>query len=284
MSSPVLSLRPHLFGRAVVTISGLTILTALLLTHFNPRRFRIHPYPYLSDAGLHDPERIIINFGLSLSSALFVPLATGLYLSQESYLALLRAADTRSPALFLSLRAGKRPRSLRWIPNSVGCDALPLWGLRTGLMLAFFLALFTCIPGWWYFHHIFALAFALSAAAWCVCHAVFTHARCRTEGEALPHRLPPRLRFMYVLFGIEAGIVLSFGVIWSSVKLQIPFKMIPNKDPRFIMLAFLEYLGTCSFLTFIAMVSNELYRERINLSLLSRQEFKSYRKTGVSEV
>lgn len=275
MPIPTLSLRPHLLARAVVLLSALSIVAALLLTQYIPGRFRIHPYPYLSDAGLRDPERIVISFGLALSAALFLPVVASLYLSQKTYLDASREDGGRTPALSLVLFRGKLPakRSLLPIPLVLNCDRLPGVGLRAGVVLAFFLAFFTAIPGWFFFHHIFALVFAVSGAIWCATHALFSHAKWHSEGHETG-RVSPRVRTMYVLIGQQAMVVGLFGVIWGSVKAQFPFKMIPNKDPRFVMLAFLEYLGTASFLIFIWIVSTELKRERLSLSLLAGKETK----------
>lgn len=266
MVTPVLYLRPHLLARAVVITSSVTILTALLLTHFIPGRFRIHPYPYLSDAGLRDPERIVLSFGLALSAALFVPVAAALYLLHHAYLDDARQDGRSAPVLTFSVTRGK---SRRWLclplPRVVSCDVLLRVGLYAGILLAFFLAFFTAIPGWFFFHHIFALGFALSSAAWCLSHALFSYATISADSE--PRRKKSRVRVMFVLIGIQAMVVGMFGVIWGSVKAQIPYKMIPNKDPRFVMLAILEYLGTSAFLIFIWMISNELPTQRISLSL-----------------
>lgn len=274
MPMPTLCLRPHLLARALVVLSAVAIVTALLLTHFVPGRFRIHPYPYLSDAGLRDPERIVMSFGLALSATLFVPVAAALHLTQEAYLDASRDDGSRAPALTLTLLRGKRFAKLRWlpIPRVLNCDILPSVGLRAGLLLAFFLAFFTAIPGWFFFHHIFALVFAVSAAIWCTTHALFSHAKLHFDDKE--RRLAPRVRVMYVLIGLQAMVVGFFGVIWGSVKAEFPFKMIPNKDPRFVMLAFLEYIGTSSFLIYIWMVSTELQRERLSLSLTSGKDTK----------
>lgn len=267
MSPPALHLRPHLLARAVVVVSAVTIVAALLLTHFIPTRFRIHPYPYLSDAGLRDPERIVISFGLALSAALFVPVVAALYLLQHAYLHAARDADAdaaAAPVLTLTIAEAKALR-WPWFPRVLNCDLLPTFGLRAGLLLAFFLAFFTAIPGWFYFHHIFALCFAISAAVWCMAHTLFSYAKALADRDE--RRNKARVRVMFVLIGMQAIVVGMFGVIWGSVKAQIPYKMIPNVDPRFVMLALLEYIGTSSFLIFIWMVSNELPRHRITLCL-----------------
>lgn len=276
MPMPTLSLRPHRLARAVVVLSTLSIVTALLLTHYIPGRFRIHPYPYLSDAGLRDPERIVLSFGLALSAALFLPVAASLYLTQEAYLNASCEDGRSTPALTLVLLRGKPPAMLRLlpIPRVLNCDRLPWVGLRAGIVLAFFLAFFTAIPGWFFFHHIFALVFAVSGAVWCATHALFSHAKLQFGGNETC-RVSPCVRAMYVLIGLQAMVVGLFGVIWGSVNAHFPFKMIPNKDPRFVMLAVLEYIGTASFLIFIWMVSTELKRERLSLSLLAGKETKS---------
>lgn len=58
-----LRLSPAGIANKLCAVASSCIVLALVLTHFNPRRFRIHPIPYLSDAGIRDPERIIISFG-----------------------------------------------------------------------------------------------------------------------------------------------------------------------------------------------------------------------------
>lgn len=257
-------------------LASTSIVSSLLLVHYLPKRFRIHPYPYLSDAGLRDPERIVLSFGLALSAAFFVLVAVGLHHAQEMRREKTRAAGHRKLILSLGATERRSPKSERTKQClRISCDNLPRSGLRFGLLLSFFLALFTAIPGWFFLHHLFALVFALCAAAWCLCHALFSHALFCLEKNNRSHRADP-IVLMYVLVAVQIAVIVLFGTVWLSVKLQIPYKMIPNKDFRFVILALLEYTGTTSFLTFIAVVSAELKKDKIRLLItLQKQDVES---------
>lgn len=235
----MLHLRPHKLAHSVIILSSSAILTALLLTQYLPSRFRIHPYPYLSDAGLRDPERIIISAGLALSAALFLPFAAAVYLSQTARLAQLQI---RVP--FYKL--------------------LPLTAFRAAMVLALFLALFSAIPGWFFLHHVFAIIFATSSAAWSFCQASITHT---VEQAASSPSLAVRVRALYGCAFVQIVVIAAFGLTWGSVKMQVPFAMIPNKDPRFVLLALLEYIGTTAFLGSIGLVARGVSRHSLQLSL-----------------
>lgn len=252
------SLRPHLLARFVCILSASTIIAALLMRHFIPNRFRIHPYPYLSDAGLRDPERFVQTFGLSLSAALFIPVAAALYLLQTYKI---HSYHTRCPNRYahLSLR-------LRLKSRPIPCHKLPAVALTAACGLAFSLALFSTVPGWFFFHHIGAGSFAACSLVWCLCHTMLSHALLQVQPTWRGH-MPFRVRFMYILTTIQALIIFLFAVVWASVKAAFPFKMIPNKDPRFIMLALMEYLGTASIITFIAIISRELQNDSLEITL-----------------
>lgn len=265
MRSNDIRIRPDCMAIAVVSISATAIITALLLVRYIPSRFQIHPYPYLSDAGLRDPERVILSFGLSLSATLFIPVSFALRLMQQSQLDKARRAGLRFPELESHFKPFMANKCLSRIGH-LNCAMLPQVGNLCGIFLAFFLALFTAIPGWFFFHHIFAVFFAISAALWCLCHSIFTYRVCKTISPDKPRfRRRNIVRFMLVI--LQVIVVLLFGVVWLSVKLHFPYKMIPNKDFRFVILAFLEYLGTASFLTFVSMVSQDLSKSNVLLSL-----------------
>lgn len=216
----VIAFSPAHLSALVTAVSSATIVTSLLLAHYIPTRFRIHPIPYLSDAGLRDPERFILCLGIQFSVLAFLPLVLAVYLTYRHHLSRL--------------------------------------SLVSGLSLAASLTVFTTVPGWWAPHHIFASLFAGSAAVWCFCCT----------------RMEPRnRRLKTALWSLIVVAFAGFGGTWALIKLQIPYRMIPNKDPRFVVLAIGEYVGTCAFLVFIALVGRELGRVRLELAVrLSKEE------------
>lgn len=240
---PIVTLRPARLARLAIFLSALSITIALLLTHYLPNRFRIHPLPYLSDAGLRDPERIFITLGLALSATLFLPLAAAAHLRFATLL------PSRSSHLFIPL-----PFHLPSIPLALIRHLAP----RAAIMLTTFLASFTAIPGWFFLHHLFALFFAMSAAVWSLCIATQAHLLCNT---------PTFSRRLYMLTAMQALVISSFATVWISVKLRYPFRLIPNKDPRFVILALLEYLGTTSFLATLALVASFVHPATLELRL-----------------
>ena len=272
MRAPSLTLYPKTFGNLTVAVASVSIVISLLLTQYIPNRFRIHPYPYLSDAGLRDPERIVISFSLALASVLFLPLVSAIYLNQQKTLYDLKGKsyDPNACSLFFTIPFKSTfQTSFVSVPSIIPCNRLPTIGLIAGISLAFSLAFFTAIPGWFYFHHIFALVFALSAGMWCSSYTIFSHAllqkRCSQKMSIT--RLPNSLRLLYMLTCFQGLVIAFFGLTWLSVKLKRPFAMIPNKDPRFVILAILEYIGTSSFLAFIAVVAADCADQVLEITL-----------------
>lgn len=230
---------------AVVGLSSVTILTALSLVRFNRRRFQIHPLPYLSDAGLFDPERVVISLGLATSAALFVPLALALFADQRAELAIARGkAALRIPG---------------WYP--VPAARVAQLGVVAGLVLAGALATFTSVPGWFLPHHVFAAVFAVAAAIWCLSIAAFDSA------VAADRPVSTSTRVIAAFGALQMVIVGVFAVVWISVITGRPWRMIPNKDFRFVILAVLEYVGTSAFLVVVRMVGLRLGDHYIVLSL-----------------
>lgn len=229
----------------VVALSSVTIVTALSLVKFNPRRFQIHPLPYLSDAGLFDPERVVISLGLTSSAAFFVPLALALFAHQRRALVVARGkAALRIPG---------------WYP--VPAARIARMGLLAGFVLAGALATFVSVPGWFLPHHVFAAVFAIAAALWCLSVAAFDAA------VAADRPVGKDTRVIAALGALQMMIVGVFAVVWVSVITGRPWKMIPNKDFRFVILAVLEYVGTSGFLVVIRMVGLRLSDQYITLSL-----------------
>lgn len=216
-------------SRLIILLAAGTLVVSLCGVYLNPRRFQIHPIPYVSDAGMFDPERIVLSMGLSSSAALFLPFCSGLY----SY--------------HLSQRKS-------------GVDTVPKLGLVSGLVLCLSLIAFACVPGWYLPHHFLAALFAVSSAAWCVCVGTM---RCELRR---PHKL------VYGLGLLQAAIVAVFAVVWASVITGWPWRMVPNKDIRFVVLALLEYIGTASFLVVVHRVgTNELGNCRIEILAAAKQ-------------
>eukprot|EP00177_Eucheuma_denticulatum_P002106 GFKZ01003760.1.p1 GENE.GFKZ01003760.1~~GFKZ01003760.1.p1 ORF type:complete len:299 (+),score=12.80 GFKZ01003760.1:49-945(+) len=260
--------QPHHWALAVLLLASPTIVVALLLVHFIPWRFRIHPLPYLSDAGLRDPERVILSFGLALAAVSFIPVAIGLRFSHETQLQIARRSGHAAIRLNLisRLRFPFKRNFLR-IQNAIQCDLIPRIGMNLGFMLSFFLALFSAIPGWFFLHHVFAALFALTAASWCLCHTLVSHATSTSKSTSSVYLGEKRLVLLYALVVIQFLVVSAFGAVWLSIKLHIPYKMIPNKDFRFVILACLEYIGASSFLIFIGMVGRELKQQGTRLRI-----------------
>lgn len=214
MHAAPLSVQPRRLAVFILALAPVTIVVSLLLTQFYPQRFHIHPLPYLSDAGLRDPERYILSLGLALSAAAFVPLSIALYLD-----------DTLVEQRIASL------------------------GLAAGIIVSLSLNIFTTVPGYYAPHHIFAGIFAGSAGTWSGCHAMISR---RREGWTV------RTKLLCGLTSIQTAVIVVFAIIWTSIKLQMPYKMIPNKDPRFNVLAIGEYIGTSAFLIAIDVASRRL--------------------------
>lgn len=299
-----LRLSPSRLANGLCAIASCCIILSLSLTHFNPRRFRIHPIPYLSDAGIRDPERIIISFGcvftvvfvapvepacipslpqwlsncasffrlpwswrasmqsLSLTSALFVPVGAMYYLyMRERVQSFAHAPRLCVPCFFLPQRRFTAPS-----------DRLVSWALPSALLTSFFLALFTAIPGIMIFHHVFAFFFAASAAVWCTISTMFAHACADAEGDLSPGtwRL---LKIKYSLCVVQILSWVSFGVLWILLKLGIPWKLVPNKDSRFVWLALFEYFATSALLSFIHITaSNDLTQKFLCVSLIATEK------------
>ncbi|PXF48864.1 hypothetical protein BWQ96_01420 [Gracilariopsis chorda] len=237
-SGLALKLHPAQLARYTVFLSAPTIVASLLLTQFYPKRFRIHPYPYLSDAGLRDPERFILSGGMAISAALFLPLVAAIYLHYSHSL----------PSTQID-----HPLSRHLPPLQ---NFLPRLSLLSGILLSLFLALFTSVPGFWIPHHVFAALFALSAGTWSVCVAVMSHVQGRRK---------PRLAYLCAL--VQLIVIVSFAMLWISLRLRIPFALIPNKDPRFVYMALLEYVGTTAFLTSIILAAQKVSGWHISLRL-----------------
>jgi len=210
------SVRGKLLSRLIILIASTTLIASLCGVAFNPRRFQIHPIPYISDAGLFDPERIVLSMGLSFAAALFLPFCCALY----SYH--IHVHD---------IWHHKRTHHMHH-----GTAKL---GLISGIILAASLIAFASVPGWYLPHHFLAAFFAISSAAWCVCVA-----RVRILLKR-PYKL------VYYLGLLQVAIVAVFAVVWSSIITGFPWKMVPNKDARFVLLAILEYIGTSSFLVVV---------------------------------
>ena len=213
LSSP-LHVWPRVLALFVIILASFTIIVSLLTTQYYPNRFRIHPLPYLSDAGLRDPERYILSLGLAISAAVFVPFAIALHLYDKT--------------------VNQRAAQLELI---------------SGLCVSLSLNIFTTVPGWWIPHHIFAGVFAGSAATWSACH---------TRVSSWRDGWTARTRLLHMLTFLQIAVIVTFAITWGSVKLQIPYKMIPNRDPRFIVLAIGEYIGTTAFLSVLYIASRPL--------------------------
>lgn len=248
---------PRQLAFALCIVSTSVILAALSLTHFNPKRFRIHPIPYLSDAGMRDPERIILSFGLALTGAIFLPIGICQYLHE---LSVCRELDRTQSA------------SLRWRVTSIGPCSVPVHRLLcltfwSTFATSFFIALFSAVPGLKLFHHVFALFFAASAATWCIATAMFDHACAQISRSYSFAKSWHRISAKYVLAMLQVFAWFSFGILWILLKVGWPYRLIPNKDGRFVILALLEYIATASLIAFIQMTANDLSSYSFNVTI-----------------
>lgn len=250
-----LALSTSKIARALCSVASTFVVISLLMVKYMPRRFQIHPLPYLSDAGIRDPERILLSFGLALSGALFIPLGMSYYLYTH-------AIGSVSP---LSLKNRMFKMSLR-----VTTERLRKNVFYATYSTAFFLALFSAVPGLMLFHHLFALFFAVSAAVWLISITMFEHARFNMASHENCDSQPwDAIRRKYVLAGVFSGCWVSFGITWILLKLGIPKPYIPNKDWRFVLLALLEYVSTSALLVFVYVVGKDLEPHRIRLCMSS---------------
>lgn len=238
-------------------VASVSITAALVMTHFHPGKLRIHPIPYLSDASMRDPERIVMSFGLSLTGAVFLPIGIAQYLYFASI-----------------LEAGYigRDRVVRIHTPIYGTVDVPPFRLLlvirvTAVCTSIFVSLFSAIPGRIVWHHVFAIAFAFSAATWCLaCTLAADIVRTKVAGGA-SLRCARRLPLKYALSVAQLSMWLGFGLLWVLVKVGWPYKLIPNKDPRFVVLATLEYASTLCLLLFIRIGTEELPSEASCLRL-----------------
>jgi hypothetical protein len=138
--------------------------------------------------------------------------------------------------------------------------------LHSTLVTSIFVSLFSTIPGLVLWHHVGAAIFAHAAATWCLCNAVHAHA----HAHAMLIACPKVWRAVYVKYALAATQFAAwacFGVLWCTVKLGVPHKLIPNKDPRFIVLALLEYIATAALLLCIRLVATDISSKCLVLSL-----------------
>lgn len=201
-----------------------------------------------------DPERILLSFGLAFSGALFVPLGMTYYLYMHT-IGSVPPVSVKNRMLNHTFR--------------VTTERLRKNVFYATYSTALFLALFSAVPGLMLFHHLFALFFAVSAAVWLSSITLFEHARFNMAHHENSRAQPwDEIRRKYVLAGIFSGCWLCFGITWILLKLGIPKPYIPNKDWRFVMLAFLEYFSTAALLVFVYVLGNDLesYPTRLCIS------------------
>lgn len=141
--APCLRIDPAASTAACIATATATLTVCLLLTQYYPGRFHIHPLPYVSDAGLRDPERFLLGAGLSLSGALFLPLAVAVRLHQRSLLPTLPA---RVPLTVAGGRDGA------CVAASTVAAAVEVAG-RAAWGVPLFLVATATVPGRWLAHH-----------------------------------------------------------------------------------------------------------------------------------
>lgn len=252
LNGPSLTLSAPRIAKILCFISSFTVILALSLTHFNPRRFRIHAWPYLSDAGLHDPERIVLSFGLACTGALFLPIGGLQYLRMAA----------RGPVPALKIRLSPLP-----FPVVLSAERSTRLILPSTLCFAFFISLFSAVPGLMLFHHLFALFFAASAVTWCFAVSTFAHAVAASDTES-DARVWRRIRLNYALTMGQLVCWVLFGIVWILLKLGWPTPFVPNTDYRFYFLASFEYVSTASLIYFIHITARDMapFVGRVSLS------------------
>lgn len=244
--SPTLRIDPAACTTACITTATVTLTVCLLLTQYYPGRFRIHPLPYVSDAGLRDPERFLLGAGLSVSGALFLPLALAVRLHQRS---LLPSLPPRVPliaafALCGAVWGGVSVGTLWLVSGGGGGDsgwgAPPLAGAG--------------VPS------------SGGAAAAAVSAAAGTGLR-TDDGAGAPACSRTRhVTLAVYLSALLCAVIVVFVAVWATVRLDMPPR-IKNKDKRFVAMAVLEYIGTGCFLSILAVLAAEVRGRVLVISL-----------------
>jgi hypothetical protein len=150
----------------------------------------------------------------------------------------------------------------------VPTDRLIRWSLPSVVSTSFFVTLFSSIPGLLFLHHVFAFCFAASAATWCTCTTMFSHA-CAQADQGNARSVWRRIRVKYALCAIQIGSWTGFGVLWILLKLGWPSPFIPNRDGRFVFLALFEYAATAALIVFIHLTAQDLAPHPVRVSLSS---------------
>lgn len=289
--APCLRIDPAASTAACIATATATLTVCLLLTQYYPGRFHIHPLPYVSDAGLRDPERFLLGAGLSLSGALFLPLAVAVRLHQRSLLPTLPA---RVPLTVAGGRDGA------CVAASTVAAAVEVAG-RAAWGVPLFLVATATVPGRWLAHHAVAAAFALCGAVWGGCSVgtlwVVSAGGGGGRGGGAPRLgagaltgggggggaaaagawtasgagTPGGSRGRHVtiavyLSALLCAVIVVFVAVWATVRLDMPPK-IKNKDKRFVVMAILEYIGTGCFLSVLAVLAAEVRGRVLVISL-----------------
>jgi len=275
-AGPCLRINPAACTTACIATASTTLVACLTLTQYYPGRFHIHPLPYVSDAGLRDPERILLGAGLSLSGALFIPLSIAVRLHQRSLLSSL-------PPL-IPIGGG---RGGRRIPVAIVATAIELAG-RAGWGVFLFLVATASVPGRWLAHHAVAASFALCGAVWggCSVGTLWLTSGGRVAprpdgvggtgggpGAAIGSRAR-RVTVAAWLSALLCTIIVVFVAVWVTVRLDMPPK-IKNKDKRFVAMAILEYIGTGCFLSILGVLAAEVRGRVLIVSLGDATEGRS---------
>jgi hypothetical protein len=157
----------------------------------------------------------------------------------------------------------------RFIPvRSISMAVVARTTYRTTFLTAVFLSLFSAIPGLRLCHHFGAAVFAFSAATWCACGAIHSHAVAQASQITSP-AIWRRVYCKYALSGLQFCAWICFGALWILIKLGIPFRLVPNTDRRFVVLALLEYAATVALLIAIRLAAGDIVRKSLVLSLAS---------------
>lgn len=287
--APCLRINPAACTAACIATATATLGVCLLLTQYYPGRFHIHPLPYVSDAGLRDPERFLLGAGLSVSGALFLPLAVAVRLHQRS---LLPSLPSRVPLTVGDGRDGACVAATT-VAAAVEVAGRAAWGVPL------FLVATATVPGRWLAHHAVAAAFALCGAVWGGCSVgtlwVVSAAAVGGRGRGAPRLgagaltgggggaatagawtasgagTPVGSRGRHVtiavyLSAVLCAVIVVFVAVWATVRLDMPPK-IKNKDKRFVVMAVLEYIGTGCFLSVLAVLAAEVRGRVLVISL-----------------
>ena len=225
--------------------------------------------------------------GLSLSACAFVPLSVALY--QQHYKQF-SSIFCSLPKTSLSLQETRVAHLTRLDARStqqkpyfyIHPKLFPTYLYRSGLVLSLFLLLFANVPGRHLLHHFFAAVFAISSATFSTIFTLLhsTYFKNPPIPASLFRGLIISHCWIAVLALVQWVVIVLFSTLWIAVKVGLPYKLIPNKDSRFIALACLEYVGVSAFLTVVWIAGQDIADLRVGIRTeCDREEIENGQRT-----